>query len=189
MLTRKSAVEQTKQTLTDAFWRLYREKGIDKITVREITTLAGYNRSTFYEYFYDVYDVLKQLEDSLLEKLRFGAPKIGVVSIAELAATFEENAEYLSVLFSKKGDISFMFGAREKLKKPFYDKAAELGKHLTFEEELELEYHVAGIVSSMIYWLHLPDRPSAEKYLENLHAINDDAIQDMILKFSSDGTL
>jgi len=53
---------QTKENLIEAFWQIYCEKGLGKITVKEITAKAGYNRSTFYEYFTDVYDVLDQIE-------------------------------------------------------------------------------------------------------------------------------
>lgn len=184
MPAKPSVAANTKQILTDAFWKLYREKSIDKITVREITQLAGYNRSTFYEYFCDVYDVLQQLEDSLMEKLRFGKPALNIMSIDELAAIFEENAEYLSVLFSKKGDISFMFAAREKLKKTFYDATEKQSKKLDFKAELLLEYHVAGTISSMIHWLHMPNRPSAESYLETLREINGEAMERLAEKLS-----
>ena len=177
MSAKPSVAANTKQILTDAFWKLYREKSIDKITVREITQLAGYNRSTFYEYFCDVYDVLQQLENSLMEKLQFGTPALDIMSVDELAAVFEENAEYLSVLFSGKGDISFMFAAREKLKKPFFEAVKKQGKEIDFKTELSIEYHVAGTISSMIHWLHMPNRPSAEKYLETLREINCEAME------------
>ena len=49
---------QTKQNLIEAFWSLYCEQRIEKITVKDITNKAGYNRGTFYEYFTDVYAVL-----------------------------------------------------------------------------------------------------------------------------------
>ena len=48
-------ISKTKQDLIDAFWCLYCEKRIEKITIKEITVKAGYNRSTFYEYFTDIY--------------------------------------------------------------------------------------------------------------------------------------
>ena len=57
---------QTRERLIEAFWSLYREKKIEQITIKQITDLAGYHRSTFYEYFVDIYDVLNQLEDDLL---------------------------------------------------------------------------------------------------------------------------
>ena len=59
--------EQTKANLTSAFWSLYEEKPIEKITVREIAERAGYNRATFYLYYRDVYDLFEQLEDEIME--------------------------------------------------------------------------------------------------------------------------
>lgn len=39
--------EQTKNNLRIAFWSLYAQKPIEKISIKEITELAGYNRGTF----------------------------------------------------------------------------------------------------------------------------------------------
>ena len=61
---------QTRENLLQAFWSLYRQKKIEHITIQDITTKAGYNRSTFYEYFVDIYDVLNRLED-----FAFGRPE------------------------------------------------------------------------------------------------------------------
>ncbi len=57
---------QTKQNIIDAFWQIYCNRGIEKITVKEITAKAGYNRSTFYEYFIGAHAVLEEIENSLL---------------------------------------------------------------------------------------------------------------------------
>jgi len=61
--------EITKQKLQNAFWDIHREKSIDKITVREVAEYAGVNRSTFYAYYKDVYDILEQSENELIEAL------------------------------------------------------------------------------------------------------------------------
>ena len=50
MRKREEITAQTKQNIIDAFWALYCEKRIEKITVRDITNKAGYNRGTFYEF-------------------------------------------------------------------------------------------------------------------------------------------
>ena len=57
----------TRKNLIDAFWTLYKEKTIDKITIAEITRLSGNNRVTFYHYFKDVYAVLEHIEDNLIK--------------------------------------------------------------------------------------------------------------------------
>jgi len=59
MKKREHITRQTKQNIVDAFWELYCEKRIEKITIKDITIKAGYNRSTFYEYFNDSYEVLE----------------------------------------------------------------------------------------------------------------------------------
>ena len=48
---------------------LYRTKPVEKITVSEITRKAGYNRATFYDYFLDVYDLLEQIEEELINHI------------------------------------------------------------------------------------------------------------------------
>ena len=54
MNKRPELTEQTKRNLRTAFWSLYAQKPLEKISVREITALAGYNRGTFYLYYQDV---------------------------------------------------------------------------------------------------------------------------------------
>lgn len=60
----------TRQKIIDAFWKEYLSAPITKITISAITKRAGVHRSTFYEYFNDIYDLLEQFENDLLEILR-----------------------------------------------------------------------------------------------------------------------
>lgn len=171
---RKSAArEHTRQALVSAFWKLYNEKSIEKITVGAVAETAGYNRSTFYEYFSDVYDILQQEEDALMEKLHFGVPDREGVPLEEFVAAFEENADRLSLLLSEKGDFSFFFRIRSRMRDAFYELARAGGADADFELRLEIEYHVAGTTSSLLSWLRMPDRPSAETYLTALRNVNE----------------
>ena len=54
-------MEKTSKTRTKivaAFWHLYKSNGLNGISVKDITDKASLNRSTFYEYFKDINDVL-----------------------------------------------------------------------------------------------------------------------------------
>ncbi len=62
--------EQTRANLREAFLELYAERPIERLSVREITDRAGYNRATFYLYYHDVYELLEEIEDGLLENIR-----------------------------------------------------------------------------------------------------------------------
>ena len=108
--------ELTKQKLQDAFWDIHREKTIEKITVREIAERAGVNRSTFYAYYKDVYDILEQAEDEIIHSLMSERKwrtqnlldadqyKADLQSIGDFLI---ENQTSLSILIGEKGDPRF----------------------------------------------------------------------------------
>ena len=66
--TSKSA--QTKRHIVSSFLRLMDKKPWEKITVIEICRQADITRGTFYQYFGDIYDLVEQLEESLLTDLQ-----------------------------------------------------------------------------------------------------------------------
>ena len=49
--------EQTRKTLIKAFLQLNKKTEIQKITINRICKTANFNRSTFYQYFSDIYDL------------------------------------------------------------------------------------------------------------------------------------
>ncbi|MCL1810205.1 MAG: TetR/AcrR family transcriptional regulator [Clostridiales bacterium] len=102
----------TRENLLAAFWSLYQKKRIEKITVREITQLAGYNRGTFYDYFIDIYDVLDQFQDSLLDYTRVAIDKyrsdgINQEIVEYITNTFHTKGEYFSVFLGGNRDPNF----------------------------------------------------------------------------------
>lgn len=63
-------VRYTKRTITDSFIQLLHKKPLEKITVKKICEDSLINRSTFYKYYEDPYDLLQQIEDEALEAMR-----------------------------------------------------------------------------------------------------------------------
>ncbi|MCD8088565.1 MAG: TetR/AcrR family transcriptional regulator [Oscillospiraceae bacterium] len=108
--------ERTRRRFVDSFWSLVREKPIGKIAVSELTRRAGYNRSTFYEYFLDTDDLLAYVEEELLEQMKQTIHQLppenqspGVLFQNIFAIMNEE----LYLLIGPNGDLSFL----EKIKK------------------------------------------------------------------------
>ena len=56
------------------------------------------------------------------------------------------------------------------------------GVEVDFPIALEIEHHVAGTTASLLSWLRMPDRPSAETYLTVLREIDHDASERLIKK-------
>ena len=58
-------IRKTKKALREALFVLIEQKPINQITVKEITELADVNRSTFYLYYKDVFDMLERIQDDI----------------------------------------------------------------------------------------------------------------------------
>ena len=76
--------QRTERALKDALAELLIEKGLSKITVREITDKADINRVTFYKHYLDVYDLYEQIEKEILVDLGLIVLEYGEISTAEI---------------------------------------------------------------------------------------------------------
>lgn len=103
---------ETKSKIKKAFLKLYEIKGIEKISIKEITDLAGVNRGTFYVYYMDIYDLLEKVEIEAFELLKGKA--ITIAKALLLNDNFEavlpskdfflENKDYLDLFFGKNAN-------------------------------------------------------------------------------------
>ena len=119
-------VRYTKMVLKDSFISLLEKKDISQITVKEICENADINRATFYSHYTDVYDLLKRIENELLENVNVYLlqlyHKVKKVDEAELTekifAYIKDNAKLCRLLLSERGDLSF----QKKIMILVYDK-------------------------------------------------------------------
>lgn len=145
----------TRENLIDAFWSLYCQKKIDHISIKEITDNAGYHRSTFYEYFVDIYDLLNQVEESLLADIMEKALNSLTVKQNEdvlqgLADMYESKGKYLSVLLGENGDPFFS----KKLKgvlRPILTETFGLSEN-DIHTAYIFEFGFSAILSTIAYW-------------------------------------
>jgi hypothetical protein len=165
---------QTKENLMEAFWQLFCTKRIEKVTVKEITSKAGYNRSTFYQYFTDVYDVLEQIENSVLPNHQGMIPQNPVdfttttLPIDALTNMYEKNKKYYIVLFGENGDPSFQSKFKNYLKETVKEHLAAQNIVCDFEMDFALEYTLSGMIGALTCWFRLKTPPSSDKLFELL---------------------
>lgn len=69
MTNNPEKTEKTRNNFIEAFWRLAAEKSLTGMTVCGIARKAGYNRSTFYEYFMDIVDLTDSAEAGLIREM------------------------------------------------------------------------------------------------------------------------
>ena len=172
---------QTKQNLIDAFWSLYCEKRIEKITVKEIAQKAGYNRGTFYEYFTDVYDVLDQIEQSLVPTLDELPPTTKPdnsrdIPVDMFLKLYEQNGKYYSVLLGDNGDPAFASRIKSSIKPLIMRAISDKVDRSDIELDFILEYNLSAMIGILSYWFKMNRVLPAEDLIAIMYQLMDNEI-------------
>jgi AcrR family transcriptional regulator len=168
---------RTRENLMEAFWEFYRVKRIDKITVKEITTKAGYNRSTFYAYFSDVDDVLKQIEDSLLPKpadfppLTLHGIPTNPLPIDAFIRVYEKHKKYYRVLFGDSGDPSFQSKLKNSVKLVIKQRLDSQKMADSTDLDITVEFMLSAMIGVLGYWFRLENPPESDELLKVIYEL------------------
>lgn len=106
----------TKKMIREALYELMQTKPINKITVKEICETADVNRSTFYSYYLDIYDLHQKILKEFFSKQRevinhttaFLAEKKDITSL-EISDFYEIAFFYVSVVQQNREMYKFIF--------------------------------------------------------------------------------
>lgn len=176
----KLSTSLTRQNLLDAFWEIYAVKRIEKITVKEITSRAGYNRSTFYEYFTDVYHLLDELEGELIptiHELPAFSTDSGIIGIPleSFMELYDKNSKYYSVLLGPKGDPAFSSKLKTQIKSSLLSYFQTISNN-TCELDYTLEYILSAMVGVMSYWFSNEQDISKEQLIALIKHLSESGI-------------
>jgi len=146
---------QTRENMTQAFLELYRTNKLEHITVKEIVDKAGYNRSTFYLYFQDTADVLKQLEENLLIQLQETIRTDGLSwsydhLTANLIALYQSPViDLLCLLLGENGDPLFARKLKDTLRPVFLNVLglSNQNKHTSYLWEILFSLGIATLLN------------------------------------------
>lgn len=108
-------VRLTQHLLKNALVQLMQEQHISKISIRAICEFAGINRSTFYVHYTDQYDLLKKVEQEVLDNLNKYLGKqdlsderpISIQILIKVLDYVKENMELFKALLSENCDFTF----------------------------------------------------------------------------------
>jgi AcrR family transcriptional regulator len=166
----------TRQHLIDAFWKLYCQKPIATITVKEIVEKAGYNRCTFYEYFLDVYDVLEAIELGLLP-IRDKLPPLilsqvdQVIPLDFFIKNYLENSQYYVVLLGNNGDPAFQTRIKDSVKPVLRDMILQDKTVNLLEMDYIMEFVLSAMIGVMGYWFTQTKTITFEALINLMYAL------------------
>lgn len=178
-------IRKTKSSIKKAFTQLLKEKKLDKITIRDITTQADVNRGTFYLHYEDKYILLNDMEDECISELSNIAKfnEVRGKDVEDISRLFIENV--LSKILQHIYDNLEFYHTILQLerKSRLEDKLSELikenmQKYMNIESKIDgipkMYFHsyVSGATMSIIkYWVLDTQRISVEDLTQHIYKI------------------
>ena len=158
----KAKSVETKEKIEEAFLSLYIDHNIDKITIKMLTDSAKMNRSTFYVYFSDIYDLLDHVQNDLFTKLETlmlpGVPRIirgeSLLEILPGVEFFVENKLKFEVLIATYGKSDLPERLKALLRKIFFEVSGESVFAGNPAASYALEYIINGQLGTFIKWFN-----------------------------------
>ncbi len=148
----------TRQVITDAFLQLLRQKPVERITVKEVCTLAQINRSTFYRQYKDCFDLMEQLEQrglDLLEELLQATQAQGTkATMTAVLCALRDNDSLFGIMARQNQDERFLYAmvgrcfrymnTRQENMAPAADET---------QQNMRNAFLAAGVGGVIQYWL------------------------------------
>ena len=160
--------EKTRQAFIDIFCELYSQKPIEKISIQEIANKSGYNRSTFYQYFTDIYELLDYAETDLLNYIKEELAKEKNPTVQNMLHCFEKenHMSALHALFGDYGSVHFL----ERIKKeiPVDQWASKIPKDTAATPYL-VEFYISTTLSLLRLWFRRQNDLPRDELFELIH--------------------
>lgn len=164
--------DKTRQAFIHVFCDLYSQKPIEKISIQEIANKSGYNRSTFYQYFTDIYALLDYVEENVLKSIReeMASRELSTHSFQD-ALQCLENAEEILILKALLGDYgSVHFVERLKREIPFEKLIVGLPTHDILAPYL-MEFYISTLISMFRLWIRNGKDLSSEELVKLIDSL------------------
>ncbi len=179
--------ELTRERLIEAFWSLYSQKSLEHISVKEIAAKAGYHRTTFYEYFFDVNDLYNQQEDELLTYIKDNGlcnpgEEYEEDFVPRLARLYDTKVKYLSILMGENGNPNFLV----KLKAMMCSSLMQSYGLSTIDaySSYIMEFALSATISSINYWYKNGKNISSIEFINLIRSMLIKGVEPMVKKYS-----
>ena len=149
----------TKLIIKEALIELLEQKPLNKITVTELCTKCEINRSTFYRYYEDVYDLWDKLKSQYMSELK------AAISISkddytisgfteEILEVILNNKELSRILFTLKNGKDFLDDVLEIAHTKCVEKWARAGKNFPEKQVAYISTFIsAGTIGVLDDWI------------------------------------
>ena len=158
--TEERRVRKTKRAIRNAFAALLAEKDINEITVKDIAEHADINRKTFYNHYRGVYQVMDEIENSIVDDFdRMLIEARAQIDLRNPGPIYEKLTQLLQTDIEFYGNLLCMNGnnsLKEKLFSVLKEHTlASMQQSLSLpqlELDIGIDFTLSGLVSVFQHW-------------------------------------
>lgn len=149
----------TQNIVKKCLLQMLSEKKLNEITVSELCKKAELTRGTFYNHFYDVYDVYESIEEEFLSALYSRLDKIKAYDFdnaffKEIIKFLSQNRDFIMVIIANLGKSSLVKNmiayACRKYMTEFGEHYPELDKNLI---KTVFTFNINGALGLLVEWM------------------------------------
>lgn len=187
----KKQISKTKSDFIEAFAQLYIDTPIEKITVRRLIELAGYNRSTFYLHFEDIYAIREHIETHILTVIKTNLRN--VVPITNFANIFitgfmklhSQEEHYLDIVFTGVNSDHFLIRLQKELSSYWLDLFISETPDLTLspEQSYTISVYFAMVINAVHAWINNRRNIDLDDFAQYMNTLLTHSIVDCIQKY------
>lgn len=153
---------KTRKRLEDVLFDLLKVNDINKITVKEVTTIADINRSTFYDHYSDIYDLLESVQNRVIYSINTINKNVTLSSFShndfnELSILLEyikENKEIFKILLNGQGNMQFITTLKRIITEKFLKDILGKSDYPNKEHyELVSSFFISGCIGLIQNWV------------------------------------
>lgn len=170
-------VKLTKKLIKEATLELLEKKPLNKITITDICKTADVNRSTFYSYYQNIIELVKEIEDDILKQLpNITALPTNKKAYLEILEDFffyvKENYRIFKILIIQNNNSEFSKRLIETVIKnyPCYNNNKVIEKY-------NYIYCISGVIGLIKEWISSDFNISVSEFSELVFDISSKIIE------------
>ena len=171
-------VLRTKRKLREAIVGLMQERELRQITVRDLVERAGINRATFYRHYAIPKDVLAEIQNDFIDRMRQQIPLPKTMedlkpTVYSLCVFMEQHIELLQLIIRNNTDMDFMHLTESLFMELWKDLQLDNYLKNLSQEDMRLlaMYTAGGSYFILRSWLLGGIRKSAEEMADYFYAL------------------
>lgn len=165
--------------------QLLKEKPISAITVKELCELADINRSTFYAHYSDPFDLLKQIEDEIIQDMKetlgqYSKLEETLQMTGKIIEYIAENSEICKTLLSEHADPSF----KKRVMEVAHEFTVKIGMSSYPIQDPEISeyaslFTISGSIHILEHWLKNGMKKSPKEMAEIINNLTNKGLSSL----------